>query len=278
MSNPAREQLISALLERLEFPPPEPLVGIMLAFVDRAGGLKEGFELFDTYTNTHLGHFFRGRYETMPIEFLPFMDTGGDGCHFGYVVHAPELHSSDYPMGHVCPGESSGIAPVGDSTLAGIENIISYAWTPELSATVDVPWLKELGITPGRFKVELFNPQVLRQVTRPGFDLPPDWKHEITSDGVGVVARREAFGPRPLPDLAERSTDLEFDEWLHRGDAEFEAGCAAAALWYFKELWTWHYFHPRMREIYPRLLNAYRALGKEAIASMCQKSFYWLNE
>ena len=138
MDAPMREEL----LRRTGMALPRPFVEIATRFAERAGDVAKGLELFEHTVEMRLCHCIDDRYETMPIELFPILDTGGDGECFGYVVHAPELQPDDYPMASMVPGENNGVIFAGDATPAAIESMIArMRGRPEGFDDVDLAWL-----------------------------------------------------------------------------------------------------------------------------------------
>jgi hypothetical protein len=57
---------------------------------------------------------------------FPFAATGVDGGHFGYVIHAPELPATDYPVGRFEPSDHDGGAYLlGATTFEAFETKLS---------------------------------------------------------------------------------------------------------------------------------------------------------
>jgi hypothetical protein len=243
------ERLTRALRRRLEFPPTPGLQKLVHEYATRAGSLRGGLELLTQ--RTHMVSFFHGfadRYEGWPVEFLPFLHSGGDACAYGHIIHAPELNPVDYPLAHHCPGDFGGIVPVGRNTREGIRRII-----------------KGEGIRlPGRRGFE----RVLR--------LPRSWRYVRTSDGVGIAAHQDHFGRWTPPAIRVGGEDFDIDEWLSRGDAAFRASRFATALWYFKEAWGWQWRPDVPAQVFSRLIATYRALDRPLLARMCARAHPWL--
>jgi len=106
----------------------------------------------------------RQRYQQTPPELFPIAGTGVDGGHFGYVIHAPELALSDYPIARFEPMDGTGAYLLGASTFEAVETEIStsmrdaqeydwvspasFEWWPQVSAR-----LARLGIVPDPSKL-----------------------------------------------------------------------------------------------------------------------------
>jgi hypothetical protein len=240
-----------AIQRRIGIAPTLGLVRLLARDVKMAASFRGGFERLAARTNTvSFGHTFSSRYETWPIEFLPFLHTGGDGCAFGHVILTPELEPPDFPFAHLCPGDFGGIAPIARNTRDGVARVI--AGTAKLHAR--------------------------RHGFRHLIALPRTWRYELTRDGVGIAAHRDQFGK--WSPSAERIVGEEFDidGWLATGDEHFHARRFATALWYYKEAWGWQWRPDVPGLIFSRLVKCYRALGKNQLATICARSFPWLRK
>ncbi|MGH1347576.1 MAG: hypothetical protein ACRBN8_38825 [Nannocystales bacterium] len=112
-------------------------------------------------------------YPCTPPELFVFGSPGVDGIHYGFLVYAAELQP--YPFAALNPM----------STRSGVR---------ALGATDD-----ERGalLGPGRSGAAVFDP------AWPAVEpvVPEGWRYVTTSDGVGVLAPKEAFGDRPMVDV-----------------------------------------------------------------------------
>ena len=266
-----------ALLRKAGFSVPQPFVEIAAKFAEGAGNIEEGLELLEDILSLSICHVVEDRYETMPIEFFPFLATGGDGHCFGYVIHAPELRSKDYPMGSMVPGERDGVIFAGNRTLTAMENMISYmhSW-PEGFDSIDLRWLATLGLHPDPTKAQYARWLTGTTYVRPSPPLPDGWRHVMTSDGIGVVAQVSAFSGEDAPVLPE---DTSLAHYIAAADAEAAAGHYASALWHLKEAWWQWYFSEDadMSQVKRRLVGTYRKLGKTLLADAMNEYYSWLS-
>jgi hypothetical protein len=264
------------LADRIGFAAPQPFVEIATQFAQRAGDIAKGLDLLEDTLQLRICHVLEARHETMPIEFFPFLATGGDGHCFGYVIHAPELPLDDHPMGSIVPGENDGVVFAGDSTPGAIENMISYMRDrPEGLAEIDLDWLGTIGLRPDRAKAQQARQLIGEEYARPSPRVPAGWRHLMTSDGVGVVANESEFngaGTEPLP------RDSAPARYVAAADAQVAAGYHGSALWYLKEAWWCGYFAPQqdVRQIKLGLVRAYEKLGKTLLADTMTKYYTWL--
>lgn len=261
------------------FSVPADLVQIVDAFVKRAGGFTEGMELFREYLNLgcEIASPEDGRgYEATPIEFFPFMYTGGDGEMYGYVNAAPELDLPDLPMADFVPGENSGVIHIGNTTFTAIENIISYMHAHNDFAEVDLAFLKKIELMPSAMKAG--NVRLLKgeRYVRPKPALPKGWKHVMTSDGVGVVTEVARFRRSRAK---QWSRDDSLQDFLAAAEKDTKAGFLGSALFHLKEAWWWKYHdieRQELADLTQRLVDVYNALGKSVLGDVLKKYFRWV--
>jgi hypothetical protein len=267
------------LENRLGFTVPADFVRIVDAFVERAGDFDKGLYLLEDYLGlgTGIRSADEGRgYEATPIEFFPFLYTGGDGEMYGYVNAAPELNLPDLPMGVFVPAGSAGVVHIGNTTVSAIENVISYIHAGTGFAEVDLPFLKKVGLLPTDGKAD--NVRLLdgEEYVRPTPSLPSGWKLAMTSDGVGVIAEDARFRPEPLKHWP---SDAALANFLEDSEKDRRAGFLGSSLYHLKEAWWWKYHaldRGELSDLTGRLIAAYKALGKTALASVMKEYFDWL--
>ena len=268
------QMMREALLRSTGFAVPQPFVDIATKFAERAGNIEDGLALLEDILSLRISHVVEDRYETMPIEFFPFLATGGDGHCFGCVIHAPELGSDDYPMGSMVPGEREGVIFAGNTTIAAVENMISYmhSW-PEGFDNIDLRWLASIGLQPNPARAHYARLHAGTKYARPSPCLPDGWRHVMTSDGIGVVAQASAFSEAGASALAGDNSLL---HCIAAADAEVAAGRYGSALYHLKEAWWQWYPEDDMRQVKHRLVETYRKLGKTLLADAMSKYYAWL--
>jgi hypothetical protein len=144
------------------------------------------------------------RYQQTPPELFPIATTGVDGGHFGYLIHAPELALSDYPIACFAPMDSNGAYLLGASTFEAVETEISanmrsaqeeddwqsspasFEWWPGVSAR-----LARLGIVPDPSKAARNYDDGHGKPAMP--TVPEGWRYVPSSDGAGVLAPAAHF-------------------------------------------------------------------------------------
>jgi hypothetical protein len=267
-----------ALSKKTGFSPPEELSHLVAEFEKKTGNFADALELLGDY----LGLFFcdsmdcRG-YESTPIEFFPFLQSGGDGEMYGYVIHAPEIHGKDYPLANFIPGDNDGVIHVGNSTVAAFENLISYAHTESEFADIDLPWLATLNIKPDATKADQVRLFIDEECVRPIPSIPPDYKHVMTSDGIGVVAQASQFGEQKLRAWTDEDG---LEDFIAEADAAMRAEAWGAVLHTLKEAWWLKYWDAqqagKQRKMKDRLVTAYGKLGKNLLAETMKSAFDWV--
>jgi hypothetical protein len=256
-SGPPTRETIS---RTLQFDAPKPLVDLARWIYDDADGdpykCSESFsEKFGIGSNGP-----KARYSTTPCELFPIGGTGCDGDHYGFVVHAPELESADYPVASFCPMDSDGVAVRGRDTIDGLAWVIAFwgdrtarAYGPAWKAAID----KVLPKSGERWPAdrELTMAQVVA--------VPGGWRFEPTTDGIGVLAPAEKFAPGPFASFTRETTAKQH---VAAVDKAIKAGFPATALYYLREnAWQWSWKKCTQRE---RLTDVYELLGRPSLAKV----------
>jgi hypothetical protein len=262
---------------------PQPFVDVIQSFTNHFGGQEEGIDKFCDYINCGGSIVSVGEardYETTPIEFFPFLNTGGDGLHYGYLILAPELNLSDYPLFRFSPG-GEGFVYYGNSTRESIENIISSYYEYTQFSEVDIPFLNSIEIFPDASKKDnsifaCYSPEV-NPIPIPA---PENWIYQMTHDGVGVLAPSELFdiGISPVSQMHSIETlpwnfESDVDDFIKAAKINLKKGFYATALFHLKE--AWHFKNPGS-EIKELLIKTYRLLKKDLHAETLEKYFEWV--
>jgi hypothetical protein len=195
--------------------------------------------------------------------------------HFGYVVHAPELPATDYPVGRFEPSDNDdGVYLLGATTFEAAETELSFQmqcdlefglfrspfsseWWPEVAAG-----LRCLGIEPELAKAgrnyENGNGKAVTSIL-----IPDGWRHVPSTDGVGVLAPTALFHSAPLP-AAERRPDVSaILDAASRHAADY---FPATALWLLRQGYFLSY---GATELYPAMIDAY--LGRSSLAAVVSR-------
>ena len=142
---------------------------------------------------------------TVP-ELFEFAGNGGDGHMFGYVVHAPELQETDYPLAELYPGDPDSLRYFGRYTVTGFSNYLadtflynlpksfSFWKLDKIVALLDAdPSLRErlqaYGLDPDQAHQ---NPIDCEEGKAP-VKVPRDWTFKPSYDGIGVLAPTSLF-------------------------------------------------------------------------------------
>ena len=266
----------SYLSELFGYPPPEAFVKFVHTLYERSGidGETAG-ELFAYLTGWYLAGGRASRYKSTPPELLPFATMGVDGVHLGYVVHAPELELEDYPVGENSPMDDSGIYLVGNNTNEALENLMSDR-LGDLAQGVrkigeKAPTDEETQLIQHLSNRLGLHPDISKAGRRYGPDrnglpvvpyVPDGWLHLPSSDGVGVLASKAAFGPLPLLEFNAKEAA---DNYIQAADRAFAASFPATALYYSREGY-WHSWADDVTEAFRiRMMHAYNMLGRQLL-------------
>jgi hypothetical protein len=201
-----------------------------------------------------------GRYQNTPAEMFPFGWTGSDGCHFGHIIHAPELGRSDFPIGFMDP-YTDGPSWYGDDSLQGLNNCLTSQFEDEsldsLPRGILNRTISRLGFSPKEWgKKQIFadiNGKPVVPATHPGY------VHVPNSDQVGVFAPVDSFSASDSAHPAYRHQD---SDRLFAYSRECLPRHPATALYVLKELWA-HFY--RVEEVAKLMADCYRLLGREIL-------------
>jgi hypothetical protein len=206
---------------------------------------------------------------------------GVDGVHFGYVIHAPELPVTDYPIGIFAPMDfDHGVYLLGATTFEAAETELSFQmqsdrefeqqyggsrsafsseWWPEVAAR-----LRGLGIEPDLTKAERnFENGNGKPVTP--IIIPEGWRHVPSADGIGVLAPAALFHPVPLPAIERRPDVSAILDAASRHAADH---FPASALWLLRE---GHFLSYGAAELRRAMIDAYQVLGRPSLAAVVSR-------
>src|SRR5262245_14230490 len=209
------------------------------------------------------------RYQQTPPELFPIATTGVDGCHFGYVIHAPELATSDYPIAGLEPMDRVGAYLLGTSTFKAVETLLStrilyekrpfsHEWWPEVSTR-----LSRLGIEPALAKAIRHDCE--RKPVVP--TVPDGWKHIPSSDGIGALAPATQFHAAPLHPMEEQPDVGSVLDVASRHAADH---FPATALWLLRECYwrTWTEQGNDTIALCRAIIDSYHSLGRPSLAAV----------
>ncbi len=222
-----------------------------------------------------------GRYSQTPPELFPIGCFGVDGVHYGYVIHAPELEMTDYPIGEFCPMDSDGAFLLGQNTLEAFENLISWKLRyllrsapegEEYLALLEMSKIvNRLGIYPAAEKGgRQFGPDGNGFPVRPA-SIPEGWRYEVSADGIGVLAPREVFHPEPY---IVRGRSFGSENWRSCSEEMLRQGYPATALLYLKDgFWFGDRGIPGIGtdELLERIREVYLQLNKPLLAEVVRR-------
>ncbi len=263
-----------ALNERLGFPVPATFFEVGRRLAASAAASDQVTEFFDQVCQLMLG----GpelRYTATPAELFPFGTMGVDGVHYGYVIHAPELAQSDYPVAEYCPMDSTGVALIGADTPSAFEMMLS-CWLERRQDRRDTPPTpvdslaavvrSALGIDPHEDKAE-HRYDASGNALRVSPEVPSGWRFVATEDGVGVLAPEDAFAQSAVVSGGEAEAGV------NTARALLGAGSPGSALVVLRELFWAHWSE---RDVALRLLEelagAYEALGRPLLADISRST------
>jgi hypothetical protein len=193
-------------------------------------------------------------YHGEPIELISFGSPGDAGLQYAWVVLAPELDLDDYPCVSYQPEDN--LVWLGDDTRQALEYLLvgtlkehherggrlgrraakrgaavpadksepSPADDPRWAALCQVMQLRPDTVSPGR----TWTARRDRSIEPP---VPPGWRYESASEGIGVLAEAGAFVPEPF----EIDPDWYGDVSVEHAQRILDRGFPATALCILKE-------------------------------------------
>ncbi len=200
------------------------------------------------------------RYQQTPIELFPFASTGGDGIHYGFVIHT--MDEDDYPSGEICPMDDDGVVIIGIDTHSLFQNLLC----DEESIRNHLPLLKELGLDPtiidrGRYDKSGM-PLRIRYPSKPG------WKFVDTSDGAGVFAPEKYFDSSHTTKYDHLNRDKAIAQYEQLAFDMSTEGLYASQLFYLKELyWKEWTNYELAKNCLEEMLKAYEKLDREHLCN-----------
>ena len=230
-----------SLSRHFSYPVPPPFVTFLNALCeDCASGEAVYSRVVDSLEWLLVSEYGDSRYQQTPPELFPIATSGVDGGHFGYLIHAPELALSDYPIACFAPMDRNGAYLLGASTFEAVETEISanmryaqeeddwqsspasFEWWPEISAR-----LARLGIVPDPSKAGRNYDDGHGRPVMP--TIPEGWHYVPSSDGAGVLAPTAQFHPTLPHSLDDRpNPTLVLDAALRHAAEHFPATAAVA--------------------------------------------------
>ncbi len=214
-------------------------------------------------------------YTVLPaVELFEFASPGVDGIQYGFVVHAPELARADYPIAEWDPrGGHESIHGLGSSSTEGLERLLSRTLAHWEGGAELVEGARErlwafaraIDIEPAAAKAKAV---ISEQGEPPRPFVPAGWRHELTIDGIGVLAPEGAFG-REHEEAVEGSTE----DVVVIAERAFEAGHPASALIVLRDALALDWSTPGAIELLsPAMQRAYSALGRPLLAKLLARA------
>jgi hypothetical protein len=190
---------------------------------------KEGF--FDYWTFFNYFHFFgfnmpvvieydsgkeqwtytlNDKYESYYVYGLPpelCMFGSIDSLRFGYIVHDPNLEMEDYPIGKVAE-QDLGVICYGNTTVSGLETLVAVTKYRHKHFSKENESYAIEAKERGYVLAKLFGFNAEKEIVvaehektydagerkiRAVPTVPTGWHYESSSDGIGVMARKEQF-------------------------------------------------------------------------------------
>jgi hypothetical protein len=203
-----------------------------------------------------------------------------DSLRFGFIVHDPSLQQPEWPVGKVSDREF-GVIRYGDTTAQGWESLISLARAKD---NPDQEELRKYEALEKLFNLHPRPEEIVAEVVGPGvgtYDgekpshavpvIPPGWRHEPSSDGIGVLAPASMFASHELEELEDTDDAAQL----------IADGYHATALLALREtLWVnWHSGkEPFYEECALLMKDAYVKMGRPLFAHRVQQQINYMRK
>ena len=299
MSGPTTElvqHVHDALLETYGVVPPPPIVTLYAMAIEANAGATHHESFYDDLyvcfiepggfqltRSSPLSGPASDRYAIMlpMVELFEFATPSVDGIQYGFVVHAPELGLTDYPMAEWDPrGDSGHLHGIGRTCREGLETLLSRTlarWDAVHSHRSGPPVLPRPGdrdrlaalakLLDLQLDEARSNVLVVETGEPPVPHVPDGWRFVPTFDGIGVLARMEAFGVEHEA-LDPEDADA-IDEVVELAEHALVAGHPASALCVIREALGRHWrIEEAVAALLPTMERAYRALGRPVFADL----------
>lgn len=239
------------------FPVPAAFVTLVQAIWDEA--TARGLDPYDLYHDllTRPEGSSARHPDLTPWELCPIASTGGDGEHYGYVLHAPELPYDDLPLGAFIPGPGDGVTLIGATTREAVLNLLDYYHPEESPGDAELAVIARLGWTytwAPNDRSLAFDGKAWRRV-RPV--VPAGYRYVPTDDGIGVLAPVTVLSEQPA--LPPRDSPLEV--YVAASDQALAAGLVGDALAILRTGYD-RWWHQADQSTLDRLHALYDRLGR----------------
>ena len=222
-------------------------------------------------------------YKRTPFEFFPIGYQGGDALQFGYLMLAPELEDSDFPVVSFSPIDEFGLAWLGDNSIQAIESLLTAKLkrinrhdTNRVSELLQNEYYQFLvstyNLNPDRSNRLITKYGRTDQRVQPS--VPTGWKYIQDNMGVGVLAKTETFNQE-----YNHKIFVDTDNWnslFEAGEKQLSLGYFGTALYLFRSLFNDAFVLDNHIQLSKIMKEAYIKLDKHTLAKKVDISLkYW---
>lgn len=207
------------------------------------------------------------RYASTPPELVPFGCPGRDGAHYGFIVHAPELDSTDFLVGELAPADDSGVLLIGRNTDDAIRNLVSFttessAKAPETKVTRRLLAELNISLDDDRDPLWMNDEKVVPTI-------PSGYAFRDTPDGIGVLAKAETFSSSL--EVPKRGSPAE--AYLEAAERSLNAKRAGDALVLLKNA-AWNFGHDgrTLSRLNEPMMRVYDALKRPVFSRFLDRN------
>jgi hypothetical protein len=197
-------------------------------------------------------------YGADPPEMLVLGATGVDGIQLGFVVHTPELRLPDYRV-VIIDLSTRDPEVLGESTVEAMSHLARG--TIHSVGELSIEQEERLSELRRAFGTAFPGRRRPKNSLRPKPSLPAGYCFLPTTDGIGVVAPRDAFSRR-IPKKSSESGWGECGPALPLARQALRAGAPASALVLCKDALFDDMDAPEVGEVRACCVQAYEQLGR----------------
>ena len=257
------------------FEVPTDFVELAIKFENKFGSKKAALENLGKYMGYEWIvdlHVIRG-YECVPFEAqLPFQ-TGANGENMGWLEIAPELENFKKPFITWMPLGCEVIYH-GNTMNKILEGKVKYLHAQDNFKDIDLIFLNSISIQPKQVTPIEHSVNYERTKLKPiPINEIPNWRYEVTLDGVGIYAEEKFFSPNHMLLKEYDSTENAILQIKELNKKEF----FASSIWLIKNTISNSYFTEEPFELilnlYDLAIESYNGLGREQISEVIKNKY-----
>lgn len=201
------------------------------------------------------------RYQQTPIELFPFGSTGGDGIHYGFIMHT--IDEDDYPAGEICPMDDDGTVLISNATTDLFQNLLY-----DNTILRDYPTqYNQLNLVKNNIDKSRYDQEgnALKISVKPR----EGWKFINTKDSAGVFAEDKYFNKYHRTDYDTLNRNKKIEVHQNLANEMKGLGFHASQLYYLKQLYWYEWTNSVIaKDLLTQMLEPYEKLNRQHLYEM----------